>query len=233
MADYTYKANKRPKTRKYRRIRRLIIFLVLVALIFAGYLIIKDMLKPQTVIKQSKSTERKITYNEAKVKRYELPDFTIDIPASWTQVARPTGPYQVYGWQTSEAGTNGQLIEVYEDTIPPNYGYNRALIVSGQDDHLNVEGTASDNCEKYTKKQASTPGQISSIAKWQGVDFLCDLGNTSRDVIGTSSTDGVNIVILKNTSTGAAHKFLFSYTNHGLNSDYNVFYQALRSFKTQ
>lgn len=233
MADYTYRANKRPKTKKRRRLMRLIIFLIVMALAVAGYITVKNMLKPQTVIKQSRATERKVTYDDAKTKRYELPDFTINIPVAWTQLARPAGPYQSYSWQTSSAGSNGQLIEIFEDTIPPNYGFNRALIVSGQDDHLNIEGTASDNCSKYTKKQASTPGQISSIAKWQGVDFLCDLGNTTRDVIGTSSTDGLNFVILNNTSTGAAHKFLFSYTNHGLNPDYNVFYQALQSLKMQ
>ncbi len=233
MAEYLYQANRPAKSKKRRRITRLIVFLIVVALVFAGYVFIKNLLKPETVIKQSKSTQRKITYDDTKTKHYEEPDFTIDIPAVWTPVARPAGPYQSYSWQISDHGTNGQVIDIYEDTIPPNYGFNRALIVTGQGDHLNVEGTASDNCEKYTKNSVAASGQVSAVAKWQGVDFLCDLGNTTRDVIGTSSTDGLNTVILKNPSTGVAHKFLFSYTNHGTNPDYNVFYQAIQSVRMQ
>ncbi len=233
MAEYIYKADKLGKSKKSRRARRLIVLLIVVALAVTGYIIVKNMLKPQTVLKQSNSTQSKISYDDTKIKHYELPDFTIDIPAVWTQVARPAGPYQSYSWQTSDHGTNGQVIEIFEDTIPPNYGFNRALIVSGQGDHLNIEGTASDNCSKYTKKQPTSTSQVSSVAKWQGVDFLCDLGNTSRDVIGTSSTDGLNTVNLTSPSTGATHKFLFSYTNHSVNPDYTVFYQALKSLRMQ
>ncbi|MDB5170797.1 MAG: hypothetical protein JWO35_491 [Candidatus Saccharibacteria bacterium] len=232
MADYVYKAGKRDTKKKRRKALWLFVLLVVIGLAGTGYIFVRDALKPQTVLKQSKATQKKVTY-ETKTKHYELPDFTIDIPIAWTPVARPAGPYQSFTWQTSEHGTNGQSIEIFEDTIPPNFGFNRALIVSGQSDHLNIEGTASDNCSKYTKKQTTMVNQFSAVAKWQGVDFLCDLSNVQRDVIGTSSTDGINTVILKSPSTGAAHKFLFSYTNHGTNPDYTVFYEAIQSFRMQ
>ena len=223
----TYKLNTREKSRRRRIIFWCIVLLLVLALLFASFIIIRDKLRPKVVIKQSTAISSKVVYAD-KTKHYDEPDFGIDLPTSWHPVPRPVGPYQSYTWQSSDVGTDGQQIELYEDTIPTQFAVNRILIIDGEVDHVTLNGTASDNCSKFTKGAATI--QEGAPAKWQGIDFICDQSNTERDVIGTSSTDGVNTVILLNQSTGIKHKFFFTYTDYSLNPDYTIFYNALNSF---
>lgn len=226
-----YKVGKGRK-KSHRRVIWLIIILLLGLLGFVGYKIAKDMLKPDTHISTSKGVSSVVTYS-SKIKHYDEPDFGIDLPATWLPVAREEGPYQLFTWQVSDRGTDGQKIQIFEDTIPPNFAVNRALSVVGEGDHLSLNGEASDNCSAYTKGQSSTPNSVAAPAKWMGVDFLCDQSNQVRNVVGTSSSDGINTVILRNPGTGQNHKFLFVYTSQSINPDYSAFYNALRSLKMQ
>ena len=232
MASEIYSVDKRGQQRKKRRRR---IIWTLVTLIFLGLIValviyILNMLKPKTVIKQATPIHTKVAY-ESKTTKYDEPYFTIDILKDWKQMPRPAGPYRTYTWQTSDSGTDGEVFTIYEDTIPPNFAVNRVLIVRGENDHLVLEGTASDNCIKYTRNGQATPGQVGALAKWQDVNFLCDVNNKQRDFIGTSSTDGVNTVILRGQTAGA-HKYFFSYGNYNVaNPDYGPFYDALNSLR--
>lgn len=227
-----YRAGKPEKRRRYRKLRWFIALLILIGVSYAGYLVVLDMLKPHTVIKKAKATQTTISY-DSKTKHYEEPDFVIDIPITWMPVARPAGPYQTFTWQSTEAGNSGEIIQIFEDTIPENFAVNKALVVSGEGDHANVNGVVSDNCTTYTTQKTAKPGQRGIPAKWQGIDFLCDHDDTTRDVIGTGSVDGLNLVLLKSPRDGTGHKFLFTYTSHSLNPDYTLFYSAIQSLKMQ
>lgn len=227
-----YRAGKPTREKRFRKLRWFLVLLILAGLCYGGYLVALDMLKPHTTLKQAKATETKISY-DSKTKQYDEPDFTIEIPITWQPVARPAGPYQSFTWQSTEVGKSGEIIEIFEDTIPPNFAVNKALVVSGEGDHANVNGVVSDNCTTYTTQKAANPGQRGIPAKWQGVDFLCDHDDTIRDVIGTSSMDGLNFVLLKSPRDGSGHKFLFTYTSHSLNPDYTIFYTAIQSLKMQ
>jgi hypothetical protein len=224
-----YRLGKHEKSRRRRVIFWLIIGLVLVTLIGLGAFWIRQALRPQVVIKQAKAVTTTVSYNTQN-KLYNEPDFSISLPSSWHVVPRPAGPYQSYTWQSSDVGTNGQLIEILENTIPVNFAVNRVLIVEGEVDHLALEGQASDNCSTFTKN-APAPNETGAPAEWDGVSFLCDQRNQERDVIGTSSTDGVNTVILKDQQTGVNHKFFFIYTDFSVDPDYTVFYNTLNSFR--
>lgn len=226
-----YLINRSEKSRRRRVIFWGTLSLIILAIIIFGALWFIHHLKPQTQIKQAKAVTSTINYSP-KTKQYSEPDFTIALPNSWHVVDRPPGPYQTYTWQSSDVGSNGQVITVFEDTIPPDYAVNRVLIVSGQVDHLTLDGVASDNCANYTTSNAVVQvGKPGVMAKWQGVSFICDNANTQRDIIGTSSTDGLDFVLLRNQSTGKTHKFLFSYTDYSINPDYNVFYDTLNSLR--
>lgn len=191
-----------------------------------------DMLKPNTQITQSKAVNSVIRYDN-KVKRHELPNFSIEIPANWQLAPREPGPFQSYTWKISDRGTDGQKIEIFEDSIPPAYAVNRALIVAGEGENLSINGEASDNCTAYTRGVATGPNNPTVIAKWQGTEFLCDLTNTGRNIVGTSSSDGVNKVILRSNGSGQRHTYFFVYSATSLNPSYEVFYNALRSLKMQ
>jgi hypothetical protein len=227
-----YKVDTRKKSARRRAVFWLVIILLCLAIIGIGVNKVRLALKPQTAIQQSTAKQTKVSY-DSQLQHYTEPDFTIDIPKSWAAVPRPVGPYASYTWQISDSGAAGQTITVYEDTIPTHFAVNRVLIVSGETDHLTINGNVSDNCAQYTNGALATADQIGAPAKWQGVDFLCDKANTERDVIGTSSLDGINTVIMKNQSTGQNHKFFFTYTDTKINPDYSVFLNALSSLKMQ
>jgi hypothetical protein len=227
-----YKAGKKRKSKQRRIAFWCFVLLALIALGGVAFIRIRDALQPKTTISSSRSVVTKVTY-KSQNHHYEEGDFTIDLPAEWQPVARPVGPYQSYTWRTAKHDSDGQIIVVYEDAYPVNFSVNRVLIVHGESDHVSVEGSVSDNCSTYTRGVSAAPGQIGAPAKWQGVSFLCDQTNQNRDVIGTSSLDGINTVILRSPRDGQAHKFLFTYTDYAINPDYTVFYNVLNSFKMQ
>jgi hypothetical protein len=233
MADLYSLDTRGKKRRKWRkRLSWLIILLVIAGLISYAVVLILRELKPETTIKQATPIKTHVSY-ETKTTRYKEANFTIDILKDWKQIPRPAGHYQTYTWQTSDSGTDGQVLTIYEDTIPANFAVNRVLIVRGEGEHLVQTGTASDNCSKYTRDSKASAGQVGAAAKWQDVDFLCDQSNKQRDVIGTSSLDGVNTVIMKGPTAGQ-HKYFFSYASYNAaNPDYTPFYNALNTFKMQ
>jgi hypothetical protein len=220
----------RPK-KPHRKRKWFIALIIFICLLVLTIIFILNHLKPKTVIHQSKGTVTKVAVDE-KTKTYDEPDFTIDLPLAWQQVPRPAGPYQSYTWQTSEKNTNGQKIVVYEDSIPANIAVNRVLIVHGEGDHIATEGVASDNCIQYTISGAAHLGEFGAPAKWQGINFICDVSNEARDVIGTSSSDGVNQVIAKSQSNPGTHKFFFYYDNQNYATpNYTAFYNAIQSLR--
>ncbi len=227
-----YRLGKHAKSKRRRIVFWLILVLLLLLLIFGSIIWTRQALQPRTVITKTTPRTSKVAF-ENKTTHYSEPDFSLDLPVDWKPTPRPAGPYQTYGWQTSIAGSKGQQIVIYEDTIPVNFAVNRVVIVDGQVDRLQLSGNASDNCSTFTRGLTPLPGQVGVPAKWQDVPFLCDQFNQERDVIGTSSTDGVNTVLLKSQATGASHKFFFSYTNQVINADYSAFYAALQSLRMQ
>ena len=223
-----YRLGKREKSKRRRIIFWAILIVLVLLLLALGVLWLRRKLRPQVMITQSTAVTTHVSY-ATQTKQYIEPDFSISLPTSWHVVPRPPGPYQSYTWQSSDLVTDGQVIEIFENTIPVNFAVNRVLVIDGENDHLTLDGSASDNCSTFTKD--SSPTQLGAAAKWEGVSFLCDQNNQERDVIGTSSTDGVNTVILKDQSTGVNHKFFFTYTDYSTDPDYTVFYNALNSLR--
>lgn len=229
MADYVAETRVKKRRKWPKRLFWLIFVLALIGGAVYGVMYVKNMLKPNTVIKQAKPVETKVTFEETKTK-YDQPNFTIEIPKDWKLMPQPGGSYKTYTWQKSNKGTDGQILTIYEDKIPANFAVNKVLIVRGEGDHVVPEGGMSDNCSKYTKN-SNLPNQVGAPAKWQDVDFLCDQHNKQRDVIGTSSKDGVNTVVLTGPTAGT-HKYFFAYSNHNVaNPDYSPFTAAINSFR--
>lgn len=163
-------------------------------------------------------------------KRYDEGTFTIDIPTGWTIGKHDSAPYDVYRWESGDTATK-RLLEVYIDTIPQNYAVNRMVAVQSQSNHMALIGEASDNCMDFTKM--TTPvTSTGTHARWQGIDFLCDLANYERDVVGTGSSDGINTVKLTGPTQGM-HQVFFSYTDNNINPDFTTFYTILRGFQVK
>lgn len=228
-----YHIGRRPgeHSKKKKRRRKLVSFFCL--LLLAGAAIGLNMLrqlKPNTQLSQAKAVVKQVSYDEA-TKHYEEVDFSIDLPVSWQPVPRTHTDYQSFSWQHSEKGTNGQLFQVFEDTIPVNFAVNRVQIIEPSAEGVQLRGELSDNCVEFTKGLTPAAGRTGVPAKWQGIDFLCDQNNQLRNVIGTSSVAGVNTITLTSSNTGAKHQFFFAYTNQDITPDYSAFLAALQSFR--
>lgn len=229
MADYVAESRVKKRRRWPKRLFWFIFILLFIGGSVYGVMYVRDKLKPNTVIKQAKPIETKVTFEDTKTK-YNLPNFTIDIPKDWKLMPRPAGSYTSFTWQTSDKGTDGQIITIYEDKIPANFAVNKVQIVRGEGNHVVQEGGSSDNCSKYTKNK-NLANQTGAPAKWQDIDFLCDQNNKQRDVIGTSSKDGVNTVVVTGPTAGT-HKYFFTYSNFNVaNPDYSPFNNAITSFR--
>lgn len=222
-----YRIANRHKTRRRRSRFWLGFTLFFLAIVAFGLVQFLQSLHQTTVVSASKAVITKVSY-QGKVKHYNEGNFSIDIPSDWQPAPRPPYTYQSYTWRTTDKADAIQ-IEIFEDTIPTNFAVNRALIIDGAGNHLELTGQASDNCVKFTNDTSGGQAGLGVKAKWQNIDFLCDRTTTTRDTIGTSSADGINTVVLKG-SDGTSHKYFFTYTDNQLSPDYTVFYNALSSF---
>jgi hypothetical protein len=225
-----YRLYDRQKSKQHRFMVGTALTFVFLLMVSGGVLWARDtILHPNAVISQSSVVTTHVSYTNP-TKTYTEPDFSIQIPSTWQLLPRPVGPYQSYTWQSADRETDGQEIEIYEDTIPINVAVNRVLVVQAENTQLELDGTASANCSTFTKNPALA-NSTGAPAEWNGVSFLCDQVNQQRDVIGTSSSEGVNTVTLKDPTSGTMHKFFFTYTDESINPDYTLFYDALESFR--
>jgi hypothetical protein len=229
-SDY-YRLGQGEKRKRRRWIWWLILLLLLLAFGFWGYRFATAQLKPETKITQAKPVIIKSEVNSNKTTHYDTPNFGIDIPVAFQQIPRPVGPYTSFTWTSSRSNSDGRKIEVFEDTIPVNYAVNRALIVSAEGDRLMIKSSPSENCVTFTRDLSGTQGQVGTPAKWEEVPFLCDRANKSRNVVGTSSLEGVNKVTLKSPTKGTSHTYFFAYSDQSVNPDYSLFLTALQSFR--
>lgn len=225
-----YRIGERKKDRRGQSIKTVLAIFGVVLMLFGAYTILRQFLQPDSIVKQSELVTTSINFKK-NTQKYDEPNFTIDIPVGWKPMVSQSSLYKIYSWQSDNTVTDGQLIEIYEDTIPVNYAVNRVLIVSGDGSKLSVDGSVSDNCLSFTQNSIGTANSYGASARWQGVAFWCDQHNTQRDVVGTSSKEAINTVSLTSDTNGKTHKYFFAYTNHAINADYSVFYSALNSFK--
>lgn len=70
-------------------------------------------------------------------------------------------------------------------------------------------------------------------AKWDGVDFLCDMDSKFRNVVGSSSPGNINKVTLTSQTSFTPHSFFFVYEDNNYNPEYTIFYEMLDSFKVK
>jgi hypothetical protein len=223
-------------TRKlsHRRRNRWMGLTVLMAILIAAaaVLAVYHFAHPNTKIKNTKSVTTVISsLGSSSLTTYKASDFSFQMSPGWSLVPNSSNNlYTIYEWQTGQ-GENYETVQVFEDTIPSNFAVNHAIVVSASGNKLSVLGAPSDNCDTFTNGH-TTNTQVGYPAKWQGAAFNCDLDNTERDTVGTTSTTTVNSVSLV-SPTNAHHSFFFLYTDHALQPNYGDFEQLLNSFQLQ
>jgi hypothetical protein len=157
-------------------------------------------------------------------------NFSMDLPADWKRLApETTGPVQLYRYQSGLKNAENRFLSVYVDRLPLTMAVNKEVAVSGEGTKL-THGNVSANCTEFTNKPAVHA--MSAPAKWDGVDFLCDMDGTTRNIAGTSSPGNINKVELTNVGF-TKHTFFFLYEDDNYNPDYGIFYGMLDSFSVK
>lgn len=226
-----YVVNKKTKLKKRRWPKR-IFWLALVigigALLF--WFFSKDNFKTSGPASSLKATN----FNEGPKVHVTEPLYGFDLPGDWKELKRSTYPYKVVTWKGTGRESDARTIDVYVDTIPQNVPVNRLVPITGEDDRLGV-GTSSDNCTQFTGNAANlTPYEATkarpTMTTWQGVQFLCDIPNSLRNVSAAASSEGLNKVSVTGVK-GGKHHYFFVYTDHTAHPEQKTFTDMLISFR--
>lgn len=160
---------------------------------------------------------------------FDESNFTINLPNDWRLEAKsPTH----YTWRSTKKDQDDRTLNLYFDQIPATLAVTRMVPVRAEGDHL-FASSVSDDCSNFTgigAGGAQSKGAAAAPAKWQGIDFVCDLSQPNRNAVGTSSADGVNKVTLSGKTSGH-HALFFLYIDQNISPNYTIFYNALSSFR--
>jgi hypothetical protein len=197
----------------------------LVALVGASFVALHFVGTNTHISKAPAPVTHKITYDTTDV-TYVEPLFSIAVPSDFKAAHVDEGPQATYTWEGTKGDNTDRWISVYVDNIPTSLAVNRVIHVQSNGKLISVISDVSDNCTTFGAAVSQGSGVIQ--AKWEGLSFLCDTGNYTRDLVGTVSPDGINNLIM--TGTQGKHSFFITYTDNSFSTDYSIFTKALKSF---
>jgi hypothetical protein len=190
-----------------------------------------SQLESETFVSAPETVTKQIDVDAA-VDSYQKGAFSIELPKGWQFMSKEQNIYTIYRFRSTLSGDAGnRFIDIYEDSELPKFAINRMVpVVANEQGGLTTDTSqVSENCTAYTTGTLSG-STVGKTAKWQGIEFNCDMGNTLRNVVGTGSKDGLNTVFVK-TPTSRQHKYFFTYTDNNITPDFSIFTKALNSFK--
>lgn len=227
-----YTSNKRQ--RKHRVFLKFILF-VLPFIVLLGLLVWYVFFRPTSSSSNFSKTGAEIAVVKPEVKDYNTDLFKVTLPSSWEMLGKknPYSDQVYYEFHSTQKDYDNRWLKVYVDIFPKDFAINRLLPVTMVSEHI-VPGVLSDECNTFTG--APLPGALNKpttqtwAAKWQGVDFICDMANP-QNVVGTaSSEEGYGISLA--SKSGTKHKYFFVYIDHNVRPDYSVLTDAIKSFET-
>ena len=214
------------------------ILLLMLGLGAAGYSFVKNTSRTSTQIKNGAATVHYVSASSSQKSHFDEDSFSLNLPPAWKLVnhlAPQASRYNVYTFQGTNAAESSRLVAVYVDLLPTDLAVNHEISVQAQGSGMS-HGTVSDNCANFASDAARSTSQAVtsqvSASRWDGVDFLCDLGNYNRNVTGTGAIGTINKVILTGPR-GGTHSFFITYTDANINPDYTVLYNLLDSFQVK
>ena len=226
-----YKFGHRPGRR--RRTRILIVTTITLLIVgIGGALITLDLRNSGSdPVEGTSRSVAQVLDEDTNTVNVDEPTFSLQLPSDWKQVARTTNTVEnSVTWRATKAREDNRMLKIYVDVIPKNYAVNRMLPLTARGTGLTV-GEVSSNCATFTKPSGERK-DLDEPGKWQGVEFLCELGNTIDNQIGTSSTDGVNTLFVTGPTKGK-HAYFFLYTDRNIQPNNTILFNALRSFKAK
>lgn len=228
-----YRLGRRSKRKAKRHIWVVILVLLLVPLGAGGYFLFRIFQdgdeKPTTPM----AITREYAVEEVDDRKvFEQDGFRVKLPPDWILKGHNATPYNIYSFQATKKNADQRTFEIFIDRFDAEKNFNRLLPVSVDGNKIIVTGSVSENCVTFTGAQPSTPspGVAWLPAKWQGVDFRCDMANRVRNLVGVGTAGGKVGITLTGPKSGT-HTFFFVYIDHNINPDYQILEDALASLE--
>lgn len=228
-----YTANKRQ--RKHRTLFKYVLFVTPFILIAAGVVWFAFFRTDDSTSTNFSKGGSQVAVVKPAVQEFTTDLFKLSLPSGWAELGKknPTSDEVYYEYQSKIKDYDNRLLRVYVDVMPKQYPLNRLLPITVVDNRISP-GVLSDDCKSFTGAPLTGTGVAQQTAtwtaKWQGVDFICDLARP-QNYAGTASQDEGNAVTLV-SKNGAKHKYFFVYIDHNVRPDYQIFTDALKSFET-
>lgn len=204
---------------------------VLIIVLLAGAWITKHYLKAETSLQQSTAMTHTVKLAGAEPESFEKPMFSIALPHGWKEVSPPSKAHKPYSWRGSDDADRMRSLDIYVDDIPTDMAVNHMLPIQSDNNKIDTLNAVSDNCAGFTGASDKSDQTGTGPAKWSGVKFICDMGNKTRNVTGTSSPKDINSVAI--TGHNGTHRYFFVYTDNSSSPDYSIFTSALTSFSAK
>ncbi len=158
--------------------------------------------------------------------------FEFELPGDWREIDRvDRAREQSITYQATLRGEDNRYLKVYINTIPDDPVV-RLLPVTVRGSELE-RGRLSAHCSTFTGVQAEG-GNRTALAKWEDVEFLCDVGRTvNQNIIGTGQVgQPVNTVEITGETSGT-NRYFFKYTDQNIRPNFEIFYSAINSFRAK
>lgn len=220
----------RPTHHSHKIAAGLLFLIISAALVGIIWLIM--YLRPENTVSQAQPYTSHVTIAKPTTKKVSGEGFTLYVPATWQPAKNENTPYKIFAWRGVGKIDSPRLIQVYVNTIPSELAFNRLLPVKADDSGLSITGDISENCVNFTDKKGQDRLTGAAPAKWAGINFLCDMSKSLRNVVGIGSNDGMNYVQVKGDSR-TVYKFLLVYTDHSDNPEFNTFTDIINTFKAR
>jgi hypothetical protein len=170
----------------YRKHRpRIILFLAVVVGICVVLALVAWLFRGGTTVENAPSVTRTVSNGDGPTKAFDEGIFSFKLPSDWVMSAKDAQQYTLHSTKKYQ---DNRTLNIYVDYVPPNFAINKLLPVQVQGDRLSP-GTVSDDCRNFTGGNINGAQQAQSQpdtpAKWQGINFICDLANFNRNAVGT------------------------------------------------
>jgi hypothetical protein len=232
-----YRLGRRSKKKAKKQLWFVILALLLIPVIAIGYFIVRVAKDSDVKASTPQAITREYAVEEVDDRKvFDQTEFVVKLPNDWALKDHVTEPYNLYSWQATKKNADNRWLEIYVDRYPKDKAFNRLLPVSIDNNKIIVTGSVSENCTAFTGPQGANQAPASGVetlpAKWQGVDFLCDMANYTRNSVGVGTTGSQTAIKLSGAKTGM-HTFFFVYIDHNINPDYQLLENTLASLEVK
>lgn len=226
-----YRIGRRSKKKAKRKVWVAILFILFVVVGSIGFFMFKILSEPDETVTTTQAITREYAPPQGEdTKEFKQDVYTITLPSDWVLKGHNETPHNLYSYQATKKNADNRWLEVYVDRVPTDVAFNRLLPVIIENNKVVVTGSVSENCIEFTGPQGNptAAGVPALAAKWQGVDFMCDMSNYTRNVVGVGTIASRHNITLAGPAAGQ-HVFYFKYIDHNISPDYQILEKALES----